>query len=325
MRIEDTDRERSTEEAVQAIFEGMQWLGLDSDEAPIFQTGRFERYNEVIDQLMEKGLAYRCVCTKARLDNLREKQMAAKQKPRYDGHCREKHVRADQPHVIRFKTPQNGAVRMDDLVRGNVSIPNAELDDLIIRRTDGSPTYNLTVVVDDHDTDITHVVRGDDHLNNTPRQIHLYNALGWDTPIFGHVPMILGDDGARLSKRHGAVSVLQYRDQGYLPDALLNYLVRLGWSHGDQEVFSRERMVALFDIRDVNKAPSSFNTDKLRWLNRQYIKEADPKVLAGLMDRHLQSRGVREDDQDRLTQIIQAQRGRAHTLEELAEVSLFYF
>ena len=325
LRIEDTDRERSTEEAVQAIFEGMQWLGLDSDEAPIFQTSRFERYNEVIDQLMEEGLAYRCVCTKARLDNLREKQMAAKQKPRYDGHCREKHVRADQPHVIRFKTPQNGAVRMDDLVRGNVSIPNAELDDLIIRRTDGSPTYNLTVVVDDHDTDITHVVRGDDHLNNTPRQIHLYNALGWDTPIFGHVPMILGDDGARLSKRHGAVSVLQYRDQGYLPDALLNYLVRLGWSHGDQEVFSRERMVALFDIRDVNKAPSSFNTDKLRWLNRQYIKEADPKVLAGLMDRHLQSRGVREDDQDRLTQIIQAQRERAHTLEELAEVSLFYF
>ena len=325
LRIEDTDRERSTPESVQTILDGMQWLGLNWDEGPIFQTDRFERYDAVIDALLEQGLAYRCACSKERLDALREGQMAAKQKPRYDGYCRDRDVSPDQPHVVRFKTPQEGAVHIDDLVRGKVVIPNAELDDLILRRSDGAPTYNLTVVVDDHDMGITHVVRGDDHLNNTPRQIHLYRALGWDTPIFGHVPMILGDDGARLSKRHGAVSVLQYRDDGYLPEALLNYLVRLGWSHGDQEIFSREEMIARFAIEAVNKAPSSFNTDKLQWLNQHYMKAAEPTALAALLEPHLARRDIHESDSTRLARIVAAQRERAQTLEELADISRFYF
>ena len=325
LRIEDTDRERSTQESVQAILDGMEWLGLNWDEDPVFQTDRFDRYHAVIDELLDQGLAYRCNCSRERLDGLREQQMAAKQKPRYDGHCRNRNVSPDEPHVIRFKTPQDGVVHIDDLMRGKVSIPNAELDDLILRRTDGSPTYNLTVVVDDHDMEITHVVRGDDHLNNTPRQIHLYRAMGWDMPVFGHVPMILGDDGSRLSKRHGAVGVMQYRDDGYLPEALLNYLVRLGWSYGDQEVFDRGQMIERFDIKDVNKAPSSFNTDKLKWLNQRYIKAADPMELAGLLERHLARRNVREEDLSRLSRIVEAQRERARTLEELADISLFYF
>ena len=325
LRIEDTDRERSTQESVQAILDGMEWLGLDWDEGPVFQTDRFDRYRAVIDELLDKGPAYRCNCSRERLDGLREQQMAAKQKPRYDGHCRDRSVSPDEPHVIRFRTPQDGAVLMDDLVRGKVSIPNAELDDLILCRTDGAPTYNLTVVVDDHDMEITHVVRGDDHLNNTPRQIHLYRAMGWDMPVFGHVPMILGDDGSRLSKRHGAVGVMQYRDDGYLPEALLNYLVRLGWSYGDQEIFDRAQMIERFNIKDVNKAPSSFNTDKLKWLNQQYIKAADPAELAGLLGRHLARLGVQEEDLSRLSRIVEAQRERARTLEELADVSLFYF
>lgn len=325
LRIEDTDRERSTQASVQAILDGMQWLGLDWDEGPIFQTDRFDRYHAVINELLDQGLAYRCSCSKERLDEVRERQMAAKQKPRYDGHCRGRDVSTDTPHVVRFKTPREGAVRIDDVVRGAVSIPNAELDDLILRRSDGSPTYNLTVVVDDHDMGITHVVRGDDHLNNTPRQIHLYRAMGWDTPVFGHVPMILGDDGARLSKRHGAVGVMQYRDDGYLPEALLNYLARLGWSHGDQEIFNRKQMIEWFDIGDVNKAPSSFNTEKLQWLNQQYMKQADPAELAALLERHLASRDVQEPDSNRLSRIVAAQRERARTLEELAEISRFYF
>ena len=325
LRIEDTDRQRSTQASVQAILDGMEWLGLDWDEGPIFQTDRFDRYHAVIDELLAKGLAYRCNCSRERLDKLRGQQMAAKQKPRYDGHCRNRNVSPDEPHVIRFKTPQDGAVLMDDLVRGKVSIPNSELDDLIIRRTDGSPTYNLTVVVDDHDMEITHAVRGDDHLNNTPRQIHLYRAMGWETPVFGHVPMILGDDGSRLSKRHGAVGVMQYREDGYLPEALLNYLVRLGWSYGDQEVFDRAQMIEWFDIKDVNKAPSSFNTEKLKWLNQQYMKEVDSVRLAGLLGRHLARRDVREVDVARLSRIVEAQRERAWTLEELADISLFYF
>lgn len=325
LRIEDTDLERSTQESVDAILQGMEWLGLDYDEGPFYQTQRFDRYNEVIDELLSKGLAYRCSCSKERLDELREAQMARKEKPRYDGHCRHADVSADEPHVIRFKTPQEGSVIIDDMVRGKINIPNAELDDLIIRRTDGAPTYNLTVVVDDHDMDITHVIRGDDHINNTPRQIHLYQAMGWSLPRFGHVPMILGDDGARLSKRHGAVSVMQYKDDGYLPEGLRNYLVRLGWSYGDQEIFSTEEMIQLFDMEAVNKSPSAFNTEKLRWLNQQYIKTADLDRLGGLLAEHLAKRGVEEGDLSRLAAIADAQRERASTLEELAEISLFYF
>lgn len=329
LRIEDTDLERSTPESVNAILEGMTWLALDYDEGPFYQTQRFDRYHAVIDELMDKGLAYRCNCSRERLDKLREDAMAAKEKPRYDGHCRHQNVSADEPHVVRFKTPTEGSVVIDDLVRGRVVIPNSELDDLIIRRTDGSPTYNLTVVVDDHDMAISHVIRGDDHLNNTPRQIHMYQAMGWDLPAFGHVPMILGDDGSRLSKRHGAVSVMQYRDDGYLPEALLNYLVRLGWSHGDQEVFSIDEMVALFDIADVNKSASSFSTEKLQWLNQHYIKACDPAHLARLLSPQFAKLGI-DPSADAgsgadLIEVATAQQERAKTLVEMAEISEFIY
>ncbi|MGV6825647.1 MAG: glutamate--tRNA ligase [bacterium] len=325
LRIEDTDLERSTQESVNAILEGMTWLGLDYDEGPFYQTHRFDRYNQVIDQLLESGHAYRCECSKARLDDLREKQMAAKEKPRYDGCCRDKNISADVPHVVRFRNPQEGEVVIQDLVRGEIVISNTELDDLIIRRTDGSPTYNLTVVVDDADMGITHVIRGDDHINNTPRQINLLKALDMPLPHFAHVPMILGDDGARLSKRHGAVSVMQYKEDGYLPEALLNYLVRLGWSHGDQEIFSLDEMISLFEIENVNKAASAFSTDKLNWLNQNYLKESDPAHVARELSRHLGDRGIDPSEGADLAEVVVSQRERASTLEELAEISLFYY
>jgi len=326
LRIEDTDLERSTPESVQVILEGMDWLGLDYDEGPIYQTDRFDRYNEIIQQLLDSGHAYRCYCSKDRLNDLRETQMVAKIKPRYDGHClKNKADDAEAPHVIRFRNPVGGDVIVNDLIRGKVAISNDELDDLIIRRTDGSPTYNLTVVVDDMDMNITHVIRGDDHLNNAPRQINILNALGADAPIYAHVPMILGDDGSRLSKRHGAVSVLQYREEGFLPEALLNYLVRLGWSHGDQEIFSIDEMVALFDIDDVNKAPSSFNTDKLEWLNQHYIKEADPAYIEKLLIPHLEKLGIDITQGPELVDVVKAQQERANTLVEMADISQFFY
>ncbi|MDH3871219.1 MAG: glutamate--tRNA ligase, partial [Gammaproteobacteria bacterium] len=287
LRIEDTDLERSTVESVNAILEGVTWLGLEYDEGPFYQTQRFDRYNEVIQRLIDKDLAYYCECPKERLELLREQQMQRKEKPRYDGHCRARQVDPTKPHVVRFRNPPEGSVIVDDLVRGKVAFRNDELDDLIIRRTDGSPTYNLTVVVDDADMGITHVIRGDDHLNNTPRQINILEALGKTPPRYAHVPMILGDDGSRLSKRHGAVSVMEYRNQGMLPEALLNYLVRLGWSHGDQEIFSLDDMIELFDIEKVNRAASTFNTDKLLWLNQHYIKHGDPARIAHLLSPHL--------------------------------------
>jgi glutamyl-tRNA synthetase len=325
LRIEDTDLERSTQESVNAILEGMTWLNLEYDEGPFYQTHRFERYNEVIGILMDKGLAYRCNCSKERLDALREQQMANKEKPRYDGCCRDKHVDPDEPHVIRFRNPLDGEVVVDDLVRGRVIFANTELDDLIIRRSDGSPTYNLTVVVDDADMQITHVIRGDDHLNNTPRQINMLNALGFPVPHYAHLPMILGDDGARLSKRHGAVSVMQYLRDGYLPEALLNYLVRLGWSHGDQEVFSVDDMIELFELAGVNKSPSAFNTEKLRWLNGQYIKESDSKRIAHLLSAHLGDLDIDPSEGPSLHEVVEAQRERAVTLVELAQISAFYY
>ncbi len=325
LRIEDTDLERSTEESVNAILEGMTWLGLDYDEGPFYQTHRFDRYNAVIDELLEKGLAYRCRCSRERLDDLREKQMAAKEKGRYDGHCREAAVSPDEPHVIRFRNPLDGAVTIDDLVRGQITVSNNELDDLIIRRSDGSPTYNLTVVVDDHDMGITHVIRGDDHINNTPRQINIYRAMGWQTPVFAHLPMILGEDGARLSKRHGAVSVMQYKEHGFLPEGLLNYLVRLGWSHGDQEIFPIDEMVQLFELETVNKAPSTFNPKKLAWVNQHYIKEAEADHLATLASYHLGQLGVDPSTGPDLAEVVDAQRERATTLVELAEICLFYY
>lgn len=325
LRVEDTDLERSTEDSVNAILDGMSWLGLDYDEGPFFQTERFERYNEVIDQLLESDQAYRCTCSKDRLDTLRAEQMANKQKPRYDGHCRHLEVDPGLPHVVRYRNPQGGDVVINDLVRGKIVVSNSELDDLIIRRTDGSPTYNLSVVVDDHDMGITQVIRGDDHINNTPRQINLMNAMGWAIPEFAHLPMILGDDGARLSKRHGAVSVMQYKEEGFLPDALLNYLVRLGWSHGDQELFSRDEMIALFDLDAVNRAPSAFNTEKLVWVNQQYIKAADPGTLAGLVSEFMVADGIEVSSGPDLAAVVEAQRERAGTLVELAELCRFYY
>jgi glutamyl-tRNA synthetase len=325
LRIEDTDLERSTMESVNAILEGMTWLGLEYDEGPFYQTKRFERYDEVIGDLLSRGLAYRCNCSIDRLNRLREEAMKNKQKPRYDGHCREREVSADEPHVIRFGNPQVGLVVVDDLIRGRVSFNNEELDDLIIRRTDGSPTYNLTVVVDDLDMQITHVIRGDDHLNNTPRQVNILQALGANPPKYGHVPMILGDDGSRLSKRHGAVSVMQYREAGFLPEALLNYLVRLGWSHGDQEIFSVDEMIELFDIDAVNKAASSFNTDKLLWLNQHYIKQENPKRIAHLLSPHMGELDIDPSQGADLVEVAEAHQERANTLVEMAEMSAFCY
>jgi len=266
----------------------MTWLGLEYDEGPFYQTQRFDRYDEVIQQLLNEGKAYHCYCSKEELETLRAKQMAKKQKPRYDGRCRlNREPKPGVDPVIRFKNPTEGHVVIDDCIKGKVVIQNSELDDLIIARSDGTPTYNLTVLVDDMDMGVTHVIRGDDHLNNTPRQINILKALGAQPPIYAHAPMILGDDGKRLSKRHGAVSVMQYRNDGFLPEALLNYLVRLGWSHGDQEVFSLDEMIELFDIKDVNSAASAFNTDKLLWLNQQYIIKSEPAHVAHHLSWHL--------------------------------------
>ncbi len=325
LRIEDTDLERSTAESVNAILEGMTWLGLEYDEGPFYQTQRFDRYAEVIQELLDKGLAYRCNCSRERLDELREEAMKRKEKPRYDGHCRDKAVSPDEPHVIRFRNPDNGAVVVEDIIRGRVVFENAELDDLIIRRTDGSPTYNLTVVVDDMDMQINHVIRGDDHLNNTPRQINILQALGQEPPKYAHVPMILGDDGARLSKRHGAVSVMQYREEGYLPEALLNYLVRLGWSHGDQEIFSLDEMIELFDIDQVNRAASAFNSEKLMWLNQHYIKSDNPARIAHLLSPHMGRLGIDPSAGPDLVEVVRVQQERAKTLVEMAEISAFFY
>jgi len=325
LRIEDTDLQRSTTESINAILEAMTWLGLDYDEGPFYQTRRFDRYNEVIDELLDKKLAYRCSCPRERLDALREGQMQRKEKPRYDGHCRGKSIAADEPHVIRFRNPPEGSVIVDDQVRGKIVFRNDELDDLIIRRTDGSPTYNLTVVVDDLDMGITDVIRGDDHVNNTPRQINILTALGKEPPRYAHVPMILGDDGSRLSKRHGAVSVMEYRNQGILPEALLNYLVRLGWSHGDEELFTLDQMVELFDIKDVNKAASAFNTEKLLWINQHYIKSADPVRIARLLSPHLGDLDIDPARGPDIVEVVRQQQERARTLVEMAEISAFFY
>ncbi len=326
LRVEDTDRERSTEEAVRVILEGMQWLGLDADEGPYFQTQRFERYRAVIAAMLQAGSAYRCYCTKAELDAQREQQLARKEKPRYTGICRERTApRSGVDPVVRFRNPIDGVVVVQDLVHGPVTFQNAELDDLIIARSDGTPTYNFSVVVDDMDMGITHVIRGDDHLNNTPRQMNMLQALGATPPVYAHVPMILGPDGAKLSKRHGAVSVLHYEEEGYLPDALLNYLVRLGWSHGDQEIFTREEMIAVFDIHDVNKAASAFNPEKLLWLNQQHMVHSNPATIVPYLRAQLRRFGCDNGDQALLEGVIVAQRERSKTLKEMAQNSRFFF
>src|SRR3984885_14850358 len=326
LRIEDTDRERSTSKAVQVILDGMDWLGLKADAGPYYQTQRFKRYADVLERMLRDGTAYRCYCTKQELEAERAKQLASKEKPRYSGLCRDRtEPRAGVAPVVRFRNPTDGTVVVEDLVHGPVVFENRELDDLIMARSDGTPTYNFCVVVDDMDMGITHVIRGDDHLNNTPRQMNMLRALGATPPAYAHVPMILGVDGAKLSKRHGAVSVLQYDEEGYLPWALLNYLVRLGWSHGDQEVFTREELIAAFDIKDVNKAASAFNPEKLLWLNQQHMMRAQPAELVPYLRAQLRRLGLDSDDEALLAGVVHAQRERAKTLKEMAQNSRFFF
>jgi len=327
LRVEDTDRERSTDASVQAILDGMKWLQLDYDEGPYFQTERMERYQAVIQQLLDNGQAYYCYCSREELEAMRAEQMARKEKPRYDGRYRDFKGTppADINPVIRFRNPIEGHVVIDDLVKGAVVVENSELDDLIIARSDGSPTYNLTVVVDDLDMNITHVIRGDDHLNNTPRQINILRALGAGLPKYAHLPMILGDDGKRLSKRHGAVSVMQYADDGYLPEALLNYLVRLGWSHGDQELFSREEMIDLFELNSVNSAASTFNPGKLLWLNEQYLKTAEPSKITSELENRLQANSISTLGGPPLEAVVSALRERSKTLLAMAESARYFY
>jgi len=328
LRIEDTDSERSSPGAVDLILEGLRWLALDCDEGPFYQSQRLPRYREVLDKLLAEGKAYRCYCSKERLDTLRAEQLAQRKKPRYDGCCRDrKAVLLQRPYVVRFCNPLSGQVVVDDQVYGRIVFNNEELDDLIIVRSDNSPTYNFTVVVDDWDMKITHVIRGDDHLNNTPRQINLLLALGADLPLYSHVPMILGPDGKKLSKRHGAANILQYREEGYLPDALLNYLVRLGWSHDNQEIFSRQQMIECFDLHGLNKAPAAINPDKLVWLNQHYLRTDDLHQVTTLLRKELEDLGIntRSHEAPDLEELVVLQRERVKTLRDMAEKSLFFY
>ena len=322
LRIEDTDRERSTQESVDAILDGLEWIGLDYDEGPIYQSDRFGRYNEVIHELLSNGQAYYCDCSKERLESMRESQIANKEKPKYDGCCREKSLKSG---VIRFRNPGKGSVTFRDFVKGEVNIENSELDDLIISRSDGTPTYNLTVVVDDHDMQINCVIRGDDHINNTPKQINLYEALGWDIPKFAHVPMILGSDGSRLSKRHGALNLLSYRDEGFLPEALLNYLVRLGWSNGDQEIFSIDEMIELFELKNINNSPASFNQEKLEWINQSYIKSLPSSHLIEYLGWHLEKLNINLDDGPDIHVVVDFLKERSKSLVDMAQSCVMFY
>ncbi|PKO83941.1 MAG: glutamate--tRNA ligase [Betaproteobacteria bacterium HGW-Betaproteobacteria-11] len=331
LRIEDTDLERSTPEAVQAILDGMHWLGLSCDEGPFYQTRRMERYKQVIDDMLAAGTAYRCYMTREELDALRAEQEIRKEKPRYDGRWRPEAGKilppspVGAPFVVRFRNPTTGVVSWDDRVKGRIEFENAELDDFIIARSDGSPTYNFCVVVDDRDMAITHVIRGDDHVNNTPRQINLLQALGAPVPRYAHLSMILGDDGQKLSKRHGAVSVMQYEEDGYLPEAVLNYLARLGWSHGDDEIFSSEQFVAWFDLDHITASAAQFNTEKLNWLNAHYIRQADPHWLGAEMGKRLACNGIVTADGPDIRRVLVLYRDRVSTLNELADaIHSFY-
>lgn len=326
LRIEDTDLERSTQESVDAIMDGMNWLKLDWTHGPYFQTQRFDRYKEVIAQLIESGNAYRCYCAPEEVEAMREEAKAKGEIEKYNGMWRDRtDYPEDKPYVIRFKNPLEGDVVINDIVKGDITISNSQLDDLIIARSDGSPTYNLTVVVDDWDMKVSHVVRGDDHISNTPKQINILKALGATVPQYAHIPMILGDDGKRLSKRHGAVSVMQYRDEGYLPEALLNYLVRLGWSHGDQEIFSVDEMIELFDLTGCNRAPSAFNTDKLIWVNQHYMKTLEPSYVAEHLAWHMADQGINTDNGPALEEIVKVQADRVKTLKEMAAISAYFY
>ena len=326
LRIEDTDIERSTEEAKQAILDGMQWLGLTWDKGPYYQTERFDRYKAIIQTLLDEGKAYKCFMPAEELDAIREQQKENGEKPRYPGTWRDRTDHPEgQPYVIRFKNPLEGSVVFNDHVRGRIEISNTELDDLIIQRSDGTPTYNFCVVVDDWDMGISHVVRGEDHINNTPRQINILKALGAPVPEYAHVSMILGDDGKKLSKRHGAVSVMQYRDDGFLPQALLNYLVRLGWSHGDQEIFSVKEMIEYFSLDDIGQSASAFNTEKLIWLNQHYIKTLPASEVAGHTKWHFDQMNIELASGPALETVIAIQADRVKTLKELAEISTYFY
>jgi glutamyl-tRNA synthetase len=331
LRIEDTDLERSTPEAVQAIIDGMQWLGLQHDEGPFYQMQRMDRYREVIAQMLAQGSAYYCYCSPEEVEAMRTRQRAAGEKPRYDGTWRPEPgktlpaIPSGVRPVVRFHNPTDGDVSWDDAVKGNITISNRELDDLVIARPDGTPTYNFCVVVDDWDMRITHVIRGDDHVNNTPRQINILKALGAQLPIYGHVPMILGADGEKLSKRHGAVSVMEYPAQGYLPEAMLNYLARLGWSHGDEEIFSMTQFCEWFDLDHLTKSPAQFNPEKLAWLNNHYIKHTDNVRLATLAMPALMRDGARFENTPPLEDVIALLKDRANTVNELADAMMLFY
>lgn len=325
LRIEDTDQLRSTEASTRAILDAMNWLGLNWDEGPLFQAQRIDLYRSMVNKLIDAGKAFHCTCTPEELEEKRKRALAEGRKPKYDGACRDRQRTRGENTVVRFRCPQVGSTIVRDLVKGNISFNNEELDDLIIERTDGYPTYNFAVVVDDIDMAITHVIRGDDHVNNTPRQILLYEALGHEAPLFGHVPMILGADRARLSKRHGATSVMAYQEMGYLPEALVNYLVRLGWSHGDQEIFSMDELIRFFSLESVGKSAAIFNPEKLLWLNQHYIKDYPADKLVENMKPFWAARGFDISDPDYLRHIVEDLRARSKTLVEMADASAFYF
>jgi glutamyl-tRNA synthetase len=325
LRIEDTDVERSTQESVDAILQAMDWLGLSYDEGPFYQSERYGLYKSKVAELLEKGHAYRCYCTPEELDAKRKAAMQSGGKPRYDGTCRNRADQPDTPFVIRFKTPCDGTTAFVDRIKGAISVENTELDDLIIQRTDGNPTYNFVVVVDDAEMGITLVIRGDDHVNNTVRQIPMYQALGYEVPEFAHVPMILGADKKRLSKRHGATSVMAYREMGYLPEAMVNYLVRLGWSCGDEEIFSMDDLIEKFSLENVGRSAGVFNPDKLLWLNEHYIKTGDPERLAVLVTEILAGQGVDTALGPDMPAVVKTLQDRAKTLVEMAEGAHFYF
>ena len=325
LRVEDTDQQRSTDESTQAILNAMTWLGLDCDEGPFFQAQRLDAHRAMVEKLLQDGKAYTCICSPEVLEEKRKIALSEGRKPKYDGACRDKNLKRSPNSVVRFRCPDVGSTVVHDLIKGSISFNNEELDDLIIERGDGYPTYNFAVVVDDAEMQITHVIRGDDHVNNTPRQILLYEALGYEVPQFAHVPMILGSDKARLSKRHGATSVMAYKDMGYLPEALVNYLVRLGWAHGDQEIFSKNELIDLFSLDAVGKSPAVFNPEKLLWLNQHYIKSYSPDRLAGEMLPFWDKMGVPVPELSFARNIATDLRERAKTLVELAEASRFYF
>ena len=325
LRIEDTDVERSTQESVDAILQAMDWLGLSYNEGPFYQSERYDLYKSKVQELLEKGLAYRCYCTPDELNAKREAAMKAGGKPRYDGTCRNRTDQPDAPFVIRFKTPQEGSVAFVDKIKGTIEVDYDELDDLIIQRTDGNPTYNFVVVIDDAEMGINLVIRGDDHVNNTVRQIPMYKALGYEVPEFAHVPMILGSDKKRLSKRHGATSVMVYKDMGYLPEAMVNYLVRLGWSFGDEEIFSMDELIEKFSLDNVGRSAGVFNPEKLLWLNEHYIKNGDPVRLADLISEFLVKDGVDVNAGPDMVSVVKTLQDRAKTLLEMAEGAKFYF